>query len=119
MDEGPGHEHGDKGEACLHVLRGSTGAAGPEQHRPHGDQAGDRRAQQHQVSQVTAGILPLGVDLRRLRVEPPDGGPHPAAVDQCQDVPPDQRECAARACHRGDRTADDGRPEGHKQLGPG
>ena len=37
----------DRGEreTCLHVLQVSIGGAGPEQHRPHGDQAGDRRAE--------------------------------------------------------------------------
>ena len=119
MDERPGNEHGTKSEACQQVLPVSAGTAGPEQNHPDGDQAGDRRAEHHQVSLVPAGILPFGVGLGRLRVEPPYRGPHPAAVDQRQDVPPDQRRCTAAARHRGGRTAGDGRAERHQQFRPG
>ena len=119
MDERPGNEHGTKSEACQQVLPVSAGTAGPEQNHPDGDQAGDRRAEYHQVSLVTAGIFPSGVGLGRLRVELPYRGPQPAAVDERQDVPSDQRRCAARASNRGDRTAGDGRAERHKQFRPG
>lgn len=34
---------------------------GSDQYYPHGDQAGDRRADQHKVGQIDAGVLTLGV----------------------------------------------------------
>src|ERR1022692_4751451 len=59
MDEGPGHEDGHQRETCLQVFQVPAGMTGSDQHEPHSDQAGDRRAEQYHVRQVEAGILAL------------------------------------------------------------
>ena len=119
MDEGPGHEDGHQRETCLQVLQVPAGMTGSDQHEPHSDQAGDRRAEQYHVRQVEAGILALSVALCRLRVEPPYGGPHPPAEDHRQGVPANQRCRPACACQGSGRAGDDRRGQGHEQFRPG